>query len=76
MTRVYYREAVAACIVFDITSPKSFDAVKNWKTDLDMKVQLSDGKPLPVMLIANKCDMPHHSMDLDQFTKENNYIGW
>jgi GTPase SAR1 family protein len=76
MTRIYYREAVAACIVFDVTTPKSFDAVKNWKKDLDAKVQLPDGKPLPVMLLANKCDMPYHAIDLETFTKDNGYIGW
>lgn len=38
MTRVYYREAVGALIVFDVTRPKTFDAVAKWKKDIDSKV--------------------------------------
>ena len=38
MTRVYYKEAVGAFIVFDITRADSFRAVEKWKTDLDTKV--------------------------------------
>uniref|UniRef100_A0A8C4RQT8 RAB38, member RAS onco family n=1 Tax=Erpetoichthys calabaricus TaxID=27687 RepID=A0A8C4RQT8_ERPCA len=38
MTRVYYREAMGAFIVFDITRPSTFEAVMKWKEDLDSKV--------------------------------------
>jgi len=54
MTRVYYKEAVGAFIVFDVTRPATFDAVNKWKTDLDSKVQLPDGSPIPCILLANK----------------------
>jgi Ras-related protein Rab-32 len=54
MTRVYYKEAVGAFIVFDVTRPATFDAVNKWKTDLDSKVQLADGSPIPCILLANK----------------------
>lgn len=40
MTHVYYKETTAACIVFDLTSLKSFQAVKRWKADVDEKVLL------------------------------------
>jgi prolipoprotein diacylglyceryltransferase len=33
MTRVYYKEAVGAFVVFDITRQTTFDAVKKWKSD-------------------------------------------
>ena len=39
MTRVYYKEAVGAFIVFDITRADSFRAVEKWKADLDTKVK-------------------------------------
>lgn len=44
MTRVYYREAVGALVVFDVTRASTFDAVLKWKDDLDSKVrqQLSE----------------------------------
>lgn len=38
MTRVYYREAVGAMVVFDVTRASTFDAVLKWKDDLDSKV--------------------------------------
>ena len=38
MTRVYYREAVGAFVVFDVTRISTFEAVNKWKNDLDTKV--------------------------------------
>lgn len=54
MTRVYYKEAVGAFIVFDVSRQATFDAVVKWKNDLDGKVQLPDGSPIPCILLANK----------------------
>lgn len=54
MTRVYYKEAVGAFIVFDVTRSATFDAVVKWKQDLDSKVQLPNGSPIPCILLANK----------------------
>jgi Ras-related protein Rab-32 len=54
MTRVYYKEAVGAFIVFDVTRTATFDAVLKWKADLDSKVQLPDGTAIPCVLLANK----------------------
>lgn len=54
MTRVYYKEAVGAFIVFDVTRSTTFDSVTNWKADLDSKVQLPDGSSIPCVLLANK----------------------
>lgn len=56
MTRVYYKEAVGAFIVFDVTRSATFDAVIKWKQDLDSKVQLPNGSPIPCILIANKVE--------------------
>ena len=56
MTRVYYREAVGAMIVFDLTRHGTLETVKKWKTDIDSKVRLQDAfeSPIPVILLANK----------------------
>jgi len=54
MTRVYYKDAVGCFIVFDVTRRTTFEAVSKWKTDLDNKVLLPDGDPLPCVLLANK----------------------
>lgn len=56
MTRVYYKEAVGAIIVYDVTRADTFSAVDKWKTDLDSKVMLPDGRPIPCILVGNKCD--------------------
>ncbi|RWS26417.1 ras-related protein Rab-32-like protein [Leptotrombidium deliense] len=56
----HYRatEAVGAFVVFDVSNPKTFGEALKWKKDLDSKVTLSDGKPIPCVLLANKCDLP------------------
>lgn len=81
MTRVYYKEAVGCFIVFDVTRASTFDAVVKWKTDLDSKVQLADGSPVPCVLLANKCDQTkegvvNNSNQMDDFCKEKGFIGW
>ncbi|ESP02671.1 hypothetical protein LOTGIDRAFT_171871 [Lottia gigantea] len=81
MTRVYYKEAVGAFVVFDVTRASTFDAVSKWKNDLDSKVQLPDGTPVPCVLLANKCDqakegLVNNSAQMDEFCKEKGFIGW
>lgn len=50
MTRVYYKEAVGAFVVFDISRGSTFDAVLKWKSDLDSKVHLPNGSSIPAVL--------------------------
>uniref|UniRef100_A0A1A7XJZ5 Ras-related protein Rab n=2 Tax=Iconisemion striatum TaxID=60296 RepID=A0A1A7XJZ5_9TELE len=81
MTRVYYREAVGALVVFDMTRLSSFQAVLKWKGDLDSKVTLSDGRPVPAVLLANKCDQRSHGLcpklpKLDSFSQDHGFVGW
>ncbi|CAB3997989.1 ras-related Rab-38-like [Paramuricea clavata] len=56
MTRVYYRDAVGAFVAFDVTRAATFDAVAKWKQDVDTKLILPTGLPIPAVLLANKCD--------------------
>ncbi|KAH7645793.1 rab32, member RAS oncoprotein [Dermatophagoides farinae] len=81
MTRIYYKEAVGAFLVFDVSAPSSFNAVLKWKHDLDTKVCMADGEPIPCLLLANKCDANKEGIAadpemLEKFTKENNFCGW
>lgn len=70
MTHVYYKYAIAAIIVFDLGRPATFESVAKWHQDLKDKVMLANGKPVPVILLANKSDL---SPDVDD-QKYNNYI--
>ncbi|XP_013877717.1 ras-related protein Rab-38 [Austrofundulus limnaeus] len=77
MTRVYYREAVGALVVFDVTRASTFDAVLKWKDDLDSKVTLNYGRPIPAVLLANKSDQTASQLPkLDSFCRENGFVGW
>ena len=63
-------------IVYDVTREKTFQAVTKWKADIDEN--LTD---IPVVLLANKCDLLEKEEDLDKdmldkFCKENGFIGW
>eukprot|EP01110_Echinostelium_bisporum_P012347 TRINITY_DN686_c0_g1_i1.p1 TRINITY_DN686_c0_g1~~TRINITY_DN686_c0_g1_i1.p1 ORF type:complete len:217 (+),score=64.01 TRINITY_DN686_c0_g1_i1:60-710(+) len=82
MTRVYYKEAVGAMIVFDVTRISTFEAVAKWKADIDAKVTYGpNDTPIPVVLLANKCDLAKEGFvktanEMDKYVKENNFIGW
>eukprot|EP00008_Paramoeba_atlantica_P010004 CAMPEP_0201483310 /NCGR_PEP_ID=MMETSP0151_2-20130828/7532_1 /ASSEMBLY_ACC=CAM_ASM_000257 /TAXON_ID=200890 /ORGANISM="Paramoeba atlantica, Strain 621/1 / CCAP 1560/9" /LENGTH=214 /DNA_ID=CAMNT_0047866399 /DNA_START=62 /DNA_END=706 /DNA_ORIENTATION=- len=79
MTRVYYKYALAALIVFDLSRPTTFDAVLKWRQDINQKVSLPNGDPIPVILLANKCDIAGVSVDragLDEFVKNEGFLGW
>ncbi|KAM4662762.1 ras-related protein Rab-38-like [Discoglossus pictus] len=65
MTRLYYREAVGALVVCDLGRAATLESVRRWKEDLDSKVSLQSGKPIPVMLLGNKCDQIHLGISTD-----------
>jgi len=78
MTRVYYKEAVGAMIVYDVTREKTFQAVTKWKCDIDENLAV-DGVSIPVVLLANKCDLLPEPIDkemMNKFCKDNGFIGW
>ncbi|KAJ7997547.1 hypothetical protein DPEC_G00230140 [Dallia pectoralis] len=81
MTRVYYREAMGAFIVFDATRPTTFEAIIKWKEDLDSKLMLTNGQSIATVLLANKCDqgrevLTNNNIKMDQFCKDNGFAGW
>ena len=82
MTHVYYREAVAAFVVFDIARQSTFDSLAEWKADIDAKVTYGpENKPIPVVLLANKCDLPRDTFcktteEIELFAKEHGFIAW
>lgn len=54
MTRSFYKGASGALILFDVTDEETFGQAAAWKTDIDEKVTLASGLPIPCILLANK----------------------
>lgn len=85
MTRVYYKEAVGAFVVFDVTRSSTFEAVKKWKADIDAKVMIpgTTDQPIPVVLLANKIDLVNTAegwgktkAEMDQFCLDHGFVAW
>eukprot|EP01092_Planopodium_desertum_P009809 TRINITY_DN4284_c0_g1_i2.p1 TRINITY_DN4284_c0_g1~~TRINITY_DN4284_c0_g1_i2.p1 ORF type:complete len:154 (-),score=1.73 TRINITY_DN4284_c0_g1_i2:312-710(-) len=79
MTHVYYKEAAAAIIVFDLTRPKTWQAVVKWKEDVSSKVHLENGEPVPTLLLGNKCDLAERAVsrkEVEDFVKKHNFTGY
>ncbi|XP_043480636.1 ras-related protein Rab-32-like isoform X2 [Leptopilina heterotoma] len=79
MTRVYYKYAVAAALVFDVSRAATFQSVRKWLSDLREKITLPDGSNIPIVLLANKCDIKEVAISNDQivkFCKENEIGCW
>jgi len=61
---VYYKEAVGAFVVFDLTRNSSFEAVKRWKEDIDAVRNLE------------RCAICVPSTDLAFLTTESQAAEW
>merc|ERR1711991_886219 len=79
MTRVYYRDADAAVVMFDLTAQRTFDAIAKWKADVDDKVLLASGEPVPCLLLGNKSDLPGRAVadaDVEAFCRQAGFMGY
>lgn len=62
MTPMYYRNANAALLVFDITQPSTFESIQSWVKELQKNVE----EHLVICVVGNKIDLHEHrrvSMD-------------
>ncbi|CAG9819831.1 unnamed protein product [Phaedon cochleariae] len=75
---VFFRHAVAAAIVFDLTRPDTFKSVDKWLIDLRRKIQAPDGQAIPVVILANKGDIIVKTVpqEIDEYCKLNNILAW
>ncbi|CAB4064403.1 RAB32 [Lepeophtheirus salmonis] len=80
LSRSFYKDAVGAFIVCDISRPDTLDACIPWKEELDAKVQTSEGGKLPCFLLANKCDLVEDSTAQSKLTSKvcqmHGFHGW
>lgn len=78
MTRIYYKQAVAAFIVFDVSRVATYEAIIRWKNDIDEKL---DSPYLPIILLANKGDLNQNycaknKKNLDALCEKHTFKGW
>eukprot|EP00030_Apusomonadida_sp_AF-17_P000613 a175315_89.p1 GENE.a175315_89~~a175315_89.p1 ORF type:complete len:230 (-),score=57.68 a175315_89:698-1357(-) len=78
MTHAYYKHCIAAVIVYDVTRSSTFESVLKWKRDIDSKVVLVNGDPVPTLLLANKADtgVIENADEIEDFVQRNGFIGW
>eukprot|EP01083_Nonionella_stella_P040438 109740_1 len=84
LTRTYFKNALGAIVVFDITDRRSLRNAKKWKKDLDNKVFLPNGHNIPSILLANKWDLieqntslrQYSDQELDEFCHDNGFMAW
>lgn len=82
VTHMYYNEAVASMVVFDLSTPNTLNIAKVWKKDIDEKVMTSEEKPIPCLLVGNKVDLmtdekwEKSDEEMEEFCKENGFIGF
>mmetsp|Transcript_30671 Transcript_30671/g.91930 ORF Transcript_30671/g.91930 Transcript_30671/m.91930 type:complete len:372 (+) Transcript_30671:191-1306(+) len=81
MTRVYYKGAVGAFVVFDLTdADDGGESVRGWKHDIDEKVRMPNGEYIPVVLLGNKCDLAERRewprKEVDSLCEVNGFKHW
>jgi Ras-related protein Rab-32 len=79
ISRVYYKNALGAMLVYDVSRPKTFETVAMWKEQIDQRVLLPNGEPIPVVLIGNKIDLEEAEVDseqLDRYCEEKGFVKW
>jgi Ras-related protein Rab-32 len=51
MSRVHYKEAMGAFIVFDVTKMETLETATQWKHDLDSKVRPLSTVEAPILAV-------------------------
>ena len=67
---MYYKNAIAAIVVFDVTSRDSFEKCQKWVKELNEKAQAN----IVITIAGNKIDLDDRQVskeDAEQFTSEH-----
>ena len=74
ITSAYYRGAIGALLLYDITDPNTFGNLKKWISEIHENADSS----VVVMLVGNKLDLEEHrAVSTDEgaaFAKDNNFF--
>ena len=66
-------------LVYDITRPDTRDTIAKWKKEIEEKVTLPNGAPLPTILLANKADLKKdelNKLEIDAFCASFGFVGF
>ncbi len=61
MNKMYYRDANAVVIMYDITRPSTFDHIKMWLEEIEQNIN-GDMNDLDITIIGNKTDLDSKRM--------------
>ena len=67
LVSMYYRDAVAALICYDLTNERSFESVSYWTTEMQQKNNMSN---FVIALAGNKCDIPQNEWQITPEAKQ------
>ena len=73
MAELYYKDAVAAILVYDVSNPETLESLDYWIKELKEKV---DNVNFIISLAGNKCDLPNEEKKISynqgkNFSREN-----
>ena len=68
---MFYRSARGLVLMFDVTSRESFEALPRWIKEAEDGI----GHSVPMILAANKFDLPDHAVNLDEIQAYAEEIG-
>ena len=74
MASLYYKDAVAAILVYDVSNPETLDSLDYWINELNNN---ADNKNIIFSVAGNKCDLPNDLKKISNsegknFCKEKN----
>ena len=59
----YMRTGEGFLIVFAVNNAKSFEAISQYREQIK---RVKEAEEVPMVMVANKCDLPHRDVDLQQ----------
>jgi small GTP-binding protein len=68
---MFYRAARGLVLMFDMGDKNSFEDLPKWIKEAESNI----GCSVPIVLVANKTDLPEHQIDIDEIQRYSDFIG-